>query len=71
MRGSEDKLSMHAFGAAIDLYPAKNTLKMKADTALFAKPEYKDFIDIMESYGWYSLGKYKGYDYMHFQTEKP
>jgi hypothetical protein len=71
MRGSEDKLSLHAFGAAIDLYPSKNTLKMKSDVALFVKPEYKEFIDIMEDHGWYSLGRAKNYDWMHFQTEKP
>jgi len=71
MRGSETKLSMHAFAAAIDFYPEKNTLKMKSDQALFAKPEYKNFIDIMEKHGYYSLGRAKNYDWMHFQTEKP
>jgi len=71
MRGSDTKLSMHAFAAAIDLYPEKNTLKMNSTQALFAKPEYKDFIDIMEKHGWYSLGRAKNYDWMHFQTEKP
>ena len=70
LTGSDDKLSIHAFAAAIDFYPSKNTYTMKADKALFAKPEYDPFIDLMEKHGWWSLGRAKGFDYMHFQVEK-
>ena len=71
LRGSADKLSMHAFGCAIDLDPANNQLTWKSDKARFAQPVYTKFIEIMEKWGWYSLGKYKNYDWQHFQTEKP
>ena len=63
--------SMHSWGIAIDLYYAKNKLRTKAPEAAFSRPEYKKMIDIFEQNGWYSLGRAKNYDYMHFQAWNP
>jgi len=68
MRGSNTKWSIHSWGAAIDLDPDKNTLKMTSKEATFAKPEYRDFWKIVESEGWTSLGRARNYDWMHFQA---
>ena len=70
-RGSKSQWSVHAFGAALDLNPNKNKLSWKSDKAVFAKPEYDTMIDIFYKYGWYSLGKEKNFDWMHFQAAKP
>ena len=70
MRGGTS-WSMHAYGIAIDLNAAENGLRTTAAAALFAKPEYQAMIDIMERHGWYSLGRAKNYDYMHFQVAFP
>ena len=68
MRGSNKNWSIHSWGAAVDLDPDRNTLKMTSNQASFAKPEYKDFWSIVESEGWVSLGKARNYDWMHFQA---
>lgn len=63
--------STHAWGIAVDFNASENRLRWGSDKALFAKPEYAKFLDIMEKHGWYNLGRYKNYDYMHFQAVKP
>jgi hypothetical protein len=68
MRGSTTSWSIHSWGAAVDLDPDRNALKMTNKQATFAKTEYSDFWKIVEGEGWTSLGRAKNYDWMHFQA---
>lgn len=59
--------STHAYGCAVDFYAGKNGLRTRANKALFARREYKAFLDIMEKHGWLNGGRLWGADFMHFQ----
>ncbi|MBB3772011.1 hypothetical protein FHS55_002620 [Angulomicrobium tetraedrale] len=67
MRGS-NAWSMHAWGIAVDLDPERNQLKWGRDRAVFAKPDYERFWQIVEGQGLLSLGRARNYDWMHFQA---
>lgn len=69
MRGGKS-WSMHAYGCAVDFYAAPNGLKVRCPDALFCKPEYKDFLDIMERHGWLPAIRLWGADAMHFQMAR-
>jgi hypothetical protein len=66
MRGGS-AWSIHSWGAACDVDPDNNQLKWGKDRATLAKPVYEPFWKIVEAEGAVSLGRSRGYDYMHFQ----
>jgi hypothetical protein len=63
-----NRWSVHAWGAAVDIDPARNQLHWGKDRAYFARPECRDFLDCFKQEGWYSLGENKNYDWQHFQA---
>lgn len=62
--------SMHAYGCAIDIHPANNGLRTRCPQALFCKPEYTDFLDIMQRHEWLPAIRLWGADAMHFQRAR-
>lgn len=66
MRGGK-AWSMHSWGIAVDLDPARNQLRWGRDRAVFARPEYEPFWRIVEGEGAVSLGRARDMDWMHLQ----
>jgi hypothetical protein len=59
--------SAHAWGTAIDLWPAGNKLAWKRDRAAFARPEYEPMRNAFRAAGLMSLGECYNFDWMHWQ----
>lgn len=70
MRGGK-LLSTHSWGVAIDMHPDRNRLEWGRDKAVFARPEYAEFMDAFSNEGAVNLGEIKNYDWMHFQFVRP
>lgn len=63
-RGSPS-LSVHSYGAAIDLSPARNAWKKKWDPKTMMPLEV---VEIFEAHGWVFGGTWSTADAMHFQA---
>lgn len=59
--------SMHAWGIALDFAPEANAYSMRAPEASLSRPECDAWWQIWESHGATSLGRARGYDWMHVQ----
>ncbi|MEE0765428.1 hypothetical protein [Akkermansia sp.] len=59
--------SMHAWGIAVDMDPDRNGLNTHSPNAVFSRPDYAAFWEIVEAEGAVSLGRARDYDWMHFQ----
>lgn len=70
MRGSKTKWSRHSWGVAIDLMPDKNGLKTPWIKSAFSKPEYKFMVDTFYKHGFFSYGKERNFDSMHFEISQ-
>lgn len=66
-RGGDD-WSTHSWGVAFDFDPARNRLRWRGDRARLALPDAENFWRAWEDAGWTSLGRARGYDYMHVQA---
>lgn len=67
MRGGSS-WSTHAYAAAIDWDPARNALRTKAPHARLSHADARDWWEIWEAAGWLSLGRARGFDWMHVQA---
>lgn len=69
MRGGS-AMSLHSWGIAVDLDPARNQFRWTALQAHFDEPEYDVWWQIVESEGMVSLGRERNFDWMHFQAAR-
>lgn len=69
MRGGSS-MSLHSWGIAVDLDPARNQFRWTAAQAVFDEPEYEVWWQIVESEGMVSLGRERNFDWMHFQAAR-
>lgn len=69
MRGGS-RLSMHAWGIALDIDPERNRLRWTKGRAYLAKPECDTFRRLFREEGFVSLGEVRDFDWMHFQAAR-
>lgn len=67
MRGG-NSWSRHAWAMAFDIDPERNGLKTTWAKAQLSKPEYAEFMAIMERNAIINYGKLMNYDAMHFEA---
>lgn len=60
-------LSMHAWGIALDFCPEGNGMHDRAPEASLSREECRAWWDIWERHGAVSMGRARGYDWMHLQ----
>lgn len=66
MRGGTS-WSRHSWGIAIDLDPSHNDLHTPWKLAEFSKPEYIFMVETFYKHGFFSYGKERNFDAMHFE----
>lgn len=69
MRGG-NRWSRHSWAIAVDLYPQENGLHREWKDALFSKKEYQFMVDTFYKYGFFSYGKDRNFDAMHFEINE-
>lgn len=69
MRGGTS-WSMHSWGIAEDIDPARNQLKWGRNLARLDDKDYDAFWGFWEDEGWVSLGRQRGFDFMHVQAAR-
>lgn len=69
MRGGS-AWSTHAWGVAIDFDPERNQLRWKAPKARLSHEDAVPFWKAWEGQGWVSLGRARGWDFMHVQAAR-
>lgn len=69
MRGGT-AYSMHSWGIALDFDPERNGLNVKAPQARLSHADAVPFWEAWEAEGWLSLGRGRGYDFMHVQAAR-
>jgi hypothetical protein len=62
--------SMHSWGIAFDFDPDRNGMDMGHSNSRLAQRDAVPFWEAWESEGWYSLGRQRGFDYMHVQAAR-
>lgn len=60
-------LSMHAWGIALDFCPEGNGMHDREPEASLSREECRAWWDIWERHGAVSMGRARGYDWMHVQ----
>ena len=60
-------LSMHAWGIALDFCPDGNGMNDRAPEASLSREECRAWWEIWERHGAVSMGRARGYDWMHLQ----
>lgn len=69
MRGGT-RYSMHSWGIAIDFDPERNGLHTRAPQARLSHQDAVPFWEAWEAEGWVSLGRARGFDWMHVQAAR-